>query len=136
MRETHPLVLIVDDDPSIHGLFGRIFAANGYAPQHAVNVAAAIHLAQILLLDVVVLDLALGANESGTDFLPWFRSQIHYGHTPVLVLTDGVEPTATQAALIEHYAAHLVHKPMRPSELLAYVNALAGTAAAPRLNSV
>ena len=107
------VVLVVDDDPSIHRLLGRILRLHGFRPMHAESLSEAIGIAERHTVRGVILDLALRGEQSGLDVLRWFRSRGRQASVPVLVLTGAPELTEDQAAAIEHHHAEVFFKPQR-----------------------
>ena len=50
-------ILLVDDDPSVRGMIGRVLANEGYLVLHAANGAEALGVAAANHIDLVLLDL-------------------------------------------------------------------------------
>jgi len=115
-----PLILVVDDDPSIQHLLERLLRLHAFTPLHATNIAEAIEVTQSKKVDAVVLDLGLRGGDSGIDVLRWLRQQAAYSSTPVLVLSGlllGPEDEQT----LRYYNAELLSKPQPMHRVIDYL---------------
>jgi len=131
--ESHPHILIVDDDREIRDLLGK------FLERHALRVTTARDGREARRawlnghFQLVVLDLML-PGESGLDLARWLRSQ---GNVPIVMLTAMGEETDRIIGL-ELGADDYVPKPFNPRELLARIRAVlrrAGEAADRRIDA-
>ena len=106
-----PVVLIVDDDPSIRRALGGVLRGHGFSTAEATTVAAAMAVTEQQSLAAVVLDLTLEKGESGLDFLTWLRKHPDHDRTPVLILTGRTALEAGDQDLIQRYRAYVFYKP-------------------------
>ncbi len=117
--ETHPHILVIDDDREIRELLGK------FLEKHALRVSTARdgREARRAWLNghfhLVVLDLML-PGESGLDLARWLRSQ---SNVPIVMLTAMGEETDRIIGL-ELGADDYVPKPFNPRELLARIRAV------------
>ncbi|HEY6360492.1 MAG TPA: response regulator [Vicinamibacterales bacterium] len=119
-----PVVLIVDDDPSVRRALGGVLRGNGFTTAEAATVGAAIAATEQQSLAAVVLDLTLEHGESGLDFLSWLRQRPDHGSTPVLILTGRTTLEAGDQDLIQRYRAYVFYKPHPFSVLVEYLKRL------------
>ena len=131
--ESHPHILVVDDDREIRDLLGK------FLERHALRVTTARDGREARRawlnghFQLVVLDLML-PGESGLDLARWLRSQ---GNLPIVMLTAMGEETDRIIGL-ELGADDYVPKPFNPRELLARIRAVlrrAGEAADRRIDA-
>jgi len=131
--ESHPHILVVDDDREIRDLLGK------FLERHALRVTTARDGREARRawlnghFQLVVLDLML-PGESGLDLARWLRSQ---GNVPIVMLTAMGEETDRIIGL-ELGADDYVPKPFNPRELLARIRAVlrrAGEAADRRIDA-
>jgi DNA-binding response OmpR family regulator len=106
-----PLVLLVEDDPSIQGLLRRVLRLSGFTSVQASTVPDAITVAQQHDIDAVILDLTLEEQEAGLNFLVWLRVQPWYGDIPVAILTGKQFVATDEQEMIRRYRAQLFYKP-------------------------
>ncbi len=123
-----PLVLIVEDDPSVRSLLDTLLTAEGYQVATASDGVAGLHEATahrpaIILLDLVMPDLG------GLRVLDELRSSPTLAGVPVLVLTGRIE--AIPALEDQLGADRVFSKPFGVEDLLARIAELTGKAPAP-----
>ena len=110
------VVLIVDDDPSIHRWLTRLLEVLGYVVMTAKDRRAAEVVLTAARIDAVILDLRLG-DDSGLDVLDFVRSRADLAPLPVLMLTGSACMTETERNSIRRQGARLFHKPAAASEI-------------------
>ncbi len=110
------VVLIVDDDPSIHRWLTRLLEVLGYVVMTAKDRRAAEVVLTAARIDAVILDLRLG-DDSGLDVLDFVRSRAELAPLPVLMLTGSNYMTETERASIQKQGARLFFKPAAASEI-------------------
>jgi DNA-binding response OmpR family regulator len=114
-RNSTPAVVVIDDEPGVQRVLGRMLQMHGFAPLLATDLPALIAITEQQHVDAVLLDLNLGGR-SGLDILEWLRSQTDYIATPVMVFTGMVELTEEADAAIRRNRAHVFYKgqPLQP----------------------
>jgi two-component system, OmpR family, response regulator VanR len=117
-------VLVVEDDTSLQRALGGLLRRAGFASVEATTVNAAIREANEHSLNAVILDLLLDGNESGVDFLAWFRQQSRYQRTPVLIYTGRAMLESDAEEFILRYRAHVFYKPHPITLLVQYLRRL------------
>src|SRR5438445_9406870 len=103
-------VLVVDDDAAMRGLLHWMLAGRGYAVTEAATLDDAIRAVQSGGVDVVILDLVLGAHKSGLDVLRTLRSQAATASLPVIILT-GASLDEDDEQQIRSDEAYVFYKP-------------------------
>ncbi len=115
------VVLVVDDDPSIHRLLGRLLTLHGFTDLHAETLSQTIEIAEGGHVDALILDLGLRGAQSGLDILRWLRARPRYAETPVLILTGSTTLSEDQEAAIEHHGARVFFKPQKMNLLIEHL---------------
>ena len=118
------VVLIVDDEPSIHQMLDRLLPRNGFVTVHAATLHESLQLAAQHPVDAVILDLKLSRGTSGLSFLEWLRAQPQFVHTPVLILTGHVALSEDEEDVIRRHGAYVFFKPQRGDALVDYLRRL------------
>jgi two-component system KDP operon response regulator KdpE len=118
MADSHPRILIVDDEPPIRRFLRASLQAHGYAVYEAEGGEDALLCVQSHRPDVVILDLGLPDLE-GTEVTRRLRS---WSAVPIIILSVREEETDKVAALDAGADDYLV-KPFGVGELLARVRA-------------
>ena len=113
-QTTSPVVLVVEDEPSVQGSLCRLLQHHGFAPLHAETVKAALKILGRTQVDAVILDLGLphpgSFKPSGLTLLTYLRLTPHYDTLPVLIVT-GKTLTPEEQDVIRRYHASLFYKP-------------------------
>jgi len=115
----HPHILVVDDDPAIRELLSAYLERNDLRVTTVANGAAMRALLGKQVIDLVVLDLKLGA-ESGLDLARRLREQ---SAIPIVMLS-GQSDEADRVMALELGADDYLNKPFSPRELLARMRAI------------
>ena len=118
------IVLVVEDDAALQRALGGLLGRQGFSPVVATTVAGAIQAAEQHSVNAVILDLLLDGNESGVDFLAWFRQQPRYQRTPVLIYTGRAMLASDAQDFILRYRAHVFYKPHPITLLVEYLRRL------------
>ena len=117
-EDGQPLILVVDDDPSVCSYLIQFFEAEGYRVAAARDGASAIAAARELRPDLVTMDLLM-PDMDGRQAIAMLRSDPDLSGIPVLIISvlaqDDVQPGDAQAAL---------EKPIDEHRLTETVNAL------------
>jgi CheY-like chemotaxis protein len=119
-----PLVMVIDDEPSITGLFTEILQAEGYA---TLTAATAEQGLQILdrgtIPNAVLLDLRM-PGAGGLGFLLSLRAHPQRKEIPVAVVTADTHLDDTTERAVHAMGAQLCFKPMTVQEVLSLVEQL------------
>jgi len=117
-----PLVLVVEDEPSIQELIAIGLERNGHKVQRAANAEEAEAAIATELPDVILLDWML-PGKSGPMFARWIRREPRTREIPMIMLTARAgeeDKIAGLAAGVDDY----VTKPFSPRELEARIQAV------------
>ncbi len=122
-----PVVLVVDDEPSVRTFLRRYLGQGGYAVTEAQDVDTALNALDREPVDAVVLDVRLpdpmGWGRTGLEVLAFIRLHAAYSRLPVLILTGHpLEPEEQE--LIRRHRADLFLKPDGYSLLLKRLDGL------------
>jgi DNA-binding response OmpR family regulator len=105
-----PVVLILDDEPSLHRVLGGMLHLHGFTALHATNLAQLKSHAEREPVRAFVLDLNLDGKQSGIDALWWLRDHAPYARTPVILLTGLLDLTPDHHLAFQQHRAHVFHK--------------------------
>src|SRR6185436_14201125 len=115
-------VLIVDDDPDMAELLGRMLSQQGMQAQVATNGAAALEMIAASPPDLVLLGVQM-PGPSGFDICRQLKSQEATALLPVVLVT-ALEDQDSRVRGIEAGADDFLSKPVRREELIARVKTL------------
>ena len=115
----NPVVVVIDDEPSILEVSQRYFEHAGFTVYTAVNGSSGLALVRAIQPDLVVLDVML-PELNGFQVLEMIRAE---SNTPVLMLTARGEETDRLRGLESGADDYLV-KPFSPRELVARTKAI------------
>ena len=125
MPDKAPLLLIVDDDPVVAGLFERILLTGGYRVLVTTSVADALTELDQRRPDAVILDLRMPFID-GLGLLYRIRSREARQHLPVLVVTGDTNLSDDTRTELTMLGAKVLFKPIEGPQLLAETRALLG----------
>ena len=115
-------VLVVDDDLDILEGTRQLLESWGCTVVTAATSENAIQLAgEMKQLDALVTDLRLPEHEWGTQLVQSIR-ELRGSHIPSLLITGDLEPERLQEA--REFSLDLLHKPVRPARLRAWLQRL------------
>ena len=127
-----PVVLVVEDEPSVQTTFCATLTLMGFRTHHADTVDAALEILATERIDAVSLDVRLpdpkGLERSGLTLLGYLRASSAHAHLPVLVFT-GVPLSPEEEGLIQRYNAEVFYKPQRYVTLVECLTRMLGTPA-------
>jgi EAL domain-containing protein (putative c-di-GMP-specific phosphodiesterase class I)/DNA-binding response OmpR family regulator len=109
-----PVVLVLDDDETMGALVGA--ALSGYRTTWRSNVADAIAAVEEEPPDLAIIDIELGSDGSGWDFLRNLRDGASTQNIPVVMLT-GAADTMNRERSLRMGADRYLIKPVRPETL-------------------
>lgn len=118
-----PLVLIVEDEPTIAELIAVNLRHSGFRPLHASDGPAAQRVLEDSLPDLILLDWMLPGGASGPELARRWRSAPRTREIPIVMLTARSDESDTITGL-DAGADDYVSKPFSPQELLARVRAV------------
>jgi CheY-like chemotaxis protein len=123
-------ILVVDDDPSVRTVLGRVLADEGYHVQSAASGAEALQVASAAPPDLVLLDVKL-REESGWDVFR--RLTRKWPSLPVVIIT--ARPNQLFTALAAGVGA-LAEKPLQIPKMLRTISRLLRESVETRLERV
>jgi DNA-binding response OmpR family regulator len=122
-----PLILIVEDDPTVQGLLRTIMEAEGYDAITAADGLEGLLKAEIRHPSVIILDIMM-PNVDGERVLQEMRTREDLAGVPVLIVTGRADAHDAFDAVVG--AKNVFTKPFEPDELTGRVaNLLAGKGA-------
>jgi DNA-binding NtrC family response regulator len=104
------VVLVVDDQPSVRLVLGRLLALNGCTARHATCLQEVQTVTERDRIDACLIDLTLAEGESGLDVLAWLRTQPKHRTTPILMFTGLAAVSQAQEEMIRRGNASVVYK--------------------------
>jgi FixJ family two-component response regulator len=110
---TRPLVIVVDDDPSILRAVERVLQVHGYDTEVFDDVEGFLKRAHLAAATCLVLDVHL-QHTSGIELR---RQLTHSGHSVPVIFITAVESEARRKSALEAGCVAYLHKPF-PSSLL------------------
>jgi DNA-binding NtrC family response regulator len=124
-----PVVLVVEDEPSVQTTFCATLTLMGFKTHHADTVDRALEILNQERVDAVSLDVRLpdpkGQDRSGLTLLAYLRATNEYAHLPVLIFT-GVPLSAEEEGLIQQHNAEVFYKPQRYTTLVECLTRMLG----------
>ncbi len=119
-RDRHPsrqaVILLVDDDPEIGSYVRATLSDTNYRVISCPDVAGAIRAAEEDPPDLALVDITLGGDETGWDFLRHLRTRRETERTPTVMLT-GSSDTVDRERSLRMGADRYLIKPVRPETL-------------------
>jgi two-component system phosphate regulon response regulator PhoB len=117
-----PVVLVVEDEPSIQELISVTLARNGHTVRRSANVAQAMDSVAEALPDLILLDWML-PDGSGPAFARRLRGESRTREVPIIMLTARAEE-ADKVQGLDSGVDDYVTKPFSPRELEARIQAV------------
>ncbi len=125
-----PVVLVVEDEPSVQTTFCATLTLMGFKTQHAATVDRALEILGAERVDAVSLDVRLpdpkGLERSGLTLLAYLRASKEHAHLPVLIFT-GQPLSQEEEILIQQHNAEVFYKPQRYTTLVECLTRMLGT---------
>lgn len=122
-----PVVLVVDDEPSIRTTMCAVLTLKDFLPVPADSVDTALKVLGAEHIDAMVLDVRLpdetGMYRSGLDLLQFVRATPDFVHMPVFVLS-GMPLSSCEERRVLAHGAHFFYKPQPYSDLFDYLRDL------------
>jgi CheY-like chemotaxis protein len=123
-------ILVADDDAAIRELWTAVLTRAGYRVLTARTGREALDLTRAVVPHLVILDLRM-PEMSGPAFLKVLEGSPVLERIPVLIVSGFLEEDAPRASLGLLNIVGRLPKPVRPTDLLAAVQAALATAARP-----
>jgi putative two-component system response regulator len=120
MQNARANMLIVDDDPAIHRMIGRIFRRHAIDLHSAYGGPQALEHIQSKPTDLILLDLSMPGMD-GFDVANQIKDDPDWQHIPIIIITGRDEADIMARALGE-CADDFITKTADPSEIIARVN--------------
>ncbi len=125
-----PVVLVVEDEPSVQTTFCATLTLMGFKTQHADTVDRALEILGAERVDAVSLDVRLpdpkGLERSGLTLLAYLRASKEHAHLPVLIFT-GQPLSQEEEILIQQHNVEVFYKPQRYMTLVECLTRMLGT---------
>ena len=122
-RITPATILVVDDDPNMHGFLRVFLETRGHTVRTASSAADAIRQLRFCPVDAVVLDVKM-PDGSGLDVLTFVRSKSKLRQLPILILT-GAALTPEDELIVTSRRAYVFYKQENYlEEFAAYIDRL------------
>lgn len=116
MTDSHPAVLVVEDNAETQLLLNHILSP-AYRVTIASSVEEAIQACTASAFELLVMDINLGEQRTGTDLLHVLRAAPHHVTAPAIALTAYAMPGDRQRFEEEGFDAY-VSKPFSQDDLL------------------
>lgn len=87
MTETHPNILVVEDDTSLNDAYKTILSAAGYTTKTAFNGEEALALTKEFEPDIIFLDLRMPVLD-GIGFLREYQPKVHHPDVKIIVFSN------------------------------------------------
>ena len=110
-------VLIVDDEPRIRDMLGRVLVGEGHTSVTAADGAEALDRLVTQPVDLVLLDLVM-PRRNGLEVLRELRGR---GAMPPVIVLSAVDDVAATVQALDAGAVDYVNKPFRTAELVARI---------------
>ena len=125
-----PVVLVVEDEPSVQTTYCATLTLMGFKTLHADTVDRALEILTSERVDAVSLDVRLpdpkGLERSGLTLLAYLRASPPHAHVPVVIFT-GVPLSAEEESVIQKHNAEVFYKPQRYTTLVECLARMLGT---------
>jgi CheY-like chemotaxis protein len=113
-----PHVLVIDDEPSIRDVICDILVEEGYRVSAATTYFDDLDLLLRLEPNLVVLDIVLGGQATGLDFLEAMKADPRTAHIPVAVCTAANHLNEPIQARLTEWDCLLICKPFDLDDFL------------------
>ena len=124
-----PIVLVVEDEPSVQTTLCATLTLMEFAPHHAKSVDEALKILGSQHVDAVTLDVRLpdpdNLQRSGLTLLPLLRATAEYATIPILIFT-GMPLSPDDEEIARRHDAHVFYKPERYSVLIEHLGRALG----------
>ena len=120
-----PLVLILDDEPSVRAMGRRFLEKSGYGCVEAATIDAAVDILQQTNVIAAILDVRLPGEHTGLDLLAAFRTIDDLKAIPILIMTGSILTEAEETAITKH-RAFLFYKPEGFTTIISFLDQLTG----------
>lgn len=117
-------VLLIDDDPVVTALYGKMLRAQGFDVETAADGEQGLRALRRRMPDVVLLDLDM-PKVSGVAWLRTVRSRARSRHLPVVILTAGRKRRQLRAAKQSDAVFVLSKATVRPEIVVEAITAAA-----------
>jgi CheY-like chemotaxis protein len=111
-----PVILLIDDDLSTHGVFQDVLDYLGMELQIAVNQQSALEILAQTIPDAILLDIFL-PDSDGYKLLQRIRALPTLNNCPVIA-TTGYYTTDTETTIMAHGFDALLLKPYSPEQIV------------------
>lgn len=117
MMPEHSKILLIDDEPANVKIIQKYLREFGYSRSHGLSdPTLAMQVIEAEQPDVIILDVVM-PKISGLDLLAKIRTDSHFAHLPILILTASCD-RETRLSAIDRGATDFLSKPVDPMELI------------------
>lgn len=124
------MLLLVEDALTTRCILEQHFARAGCDVLQAADPDTALMRLKAASVDMVILDLRLGADRSGLEVLEQMRLQERYASVPVVILTAVTKVSPEEQEIIERLGAQLLYKWQGFREIVQQLDDMLGRRAA------
>jgi DNA-binding response OmpR family regulator len=124
------MLLLVEDALTTRCILEQHFARAGCDVLQAADPDTALMRLKAASVDMVILDLRLGADRSGLEVLEQMRLQERYVSVPVVILTAVTKVSPEEQEIIERLGAQLLYKWQGFREIVQQLDDMLGRRAA------
>jgi len=122
-----PIVLVVEDEPSVMAFVRAVLERNGYEVESAETGARALELLRMSEYAGVISDMRTPGGVDGADVWEWIAAH-RPGLLPKIVFITGDILNEETSATLQRTGAPIVEKPFRIQQLMAAVQQILGKA--------
>ncbi len=116
-------IAVIDDNVLVRQLVGEVLGEEGYEVLELDGQHSVVGQLQAYRPDLIMLDLRLGARETGWQVLAGFRADPVLRRIPVIIITAGPEELARHAVEIQGMGYRTLEKPFDLDEMSSTIRA-------------
>lgn len=117
MAKTEALVLIADDDMTLHQMYVERLQAEGYNIMSAYDGEEALLKVKEKIPDVILLDIMM-PKVNGIDVMKKLRSEEKAANIPIILLTALVQEIGKIKELMKDYDGYLIKSEILPGDVV------------------
>ena len=117
MAKTEALVLIADDDMTLHQMYVERLQAEGYNIMSAYDGEEALQKVAEKIPDIILLDIMM-PKINGIDVMKKLRSEEKTANIPIILLTALVQEIGKIKELMKEYDGYLIKSEILPGDVV------------------